>query len=249
MAKKKIMKLHILSSVFNENRERKENLYSWQWYSCRANPKTLSFRSNAAVSGGDAMFQTVNSVYLDPSNSTLESFSFSAESDDEQIIITGVRSDRLIFDRGGISSSIAKLEPLPENQENVEKQREEEEDAGEVGFPFEESVMVSIDSDDPYLDFKKSMAEMVESRGINDWDSLQELLGWYWKMNSPMNHGVIVRAFMDLLVGLIFPPSCSSPCRSSNAVRTSYSSAVSLLSSPANSPLSSKFSVDLSHGG
>ncbi|CAH9108554.1 unnamed protein product [Cuscuta epithymum] len=261
MAKKKMMKLHIFPSVFNKNREGEENLNSWQWNSC-TNAKTLSFRSNAAVSGGDAMFKTVNSVYLDPSdgvetpeswftNSTSESASFSAESDDEQIIITGVRSDRLFFDRSGTSSSIAKPEPPPENQENVKKQREEEKDAGEVGPPFEESVVVSMDSDDPYLDFKKSMAEMVESSGINDWDSLQELLGWYLKMNSKMNHGVIVRAFMDLLVGLISPPSCSSSCCSSsssaNAVRTSYSSAVSCLSSPANSPLSSL--VGRSHGG
>lgn len=253
------MKLHILPSVFGKSRERSGPVTSsWQWNSCAAPAKTLSSRydaNSAAVDAapGDGMFKTVNSVYLDPSsegagtpeswftNSASESADFSTESDDERIIITGVRSDRLFFDRSGTSSAIT----APENQENPKKQRpkkEEQKDkagkkSGGLRPPFQKSVVVAMDSGDPYSDFKKSMEEMVASNGIK---SLQELLGWYLKMNEKENHGYIVRAFMDLLIGISSSSSGSSiSANSADVVRTSYSSAVSCLSSPSASPLSS----------
>jgi uncharacterized protein (TIGR01568 family) len=72
------------------------------------------------------------------------------------------------------------------------------------------------------------MEEMVESHGLKDWDCLVELLGWYLKVNGKKNHGYIVGAFVDLLVG-IAAASCSDS--------TSFSSAVSSFSP--SSPLCS----------
>ncbi|VFQ63885.1 unnamed protein product [Cuscuta campestris] len=248
------MKLHILPSVFGKNREKSEPVASsWQWNSCAAPGKTLSSRYDAAAAAapGEGMFKTANSGYQDPSSegagtpeswfthSASESADFSTESDDERIIITGVRSDRLFFDRSGTSSAI---------QENPKKQRPEKEEQGKnragkkpgvSPAPFEKGVAVAMDSGDPYSDFKKSMEEMVASNGI---ESLQELLGWYLKMNEKENHGYIVRAFMDLLIGISSSSSsCSSSISANSAdlVRTSYSSAVSCLSSPPASSLSS----------
>ncbi|KAL8533315.1 hypothetical protein ACS0TY_009634 [Phlomoides rotata] len=70
--------------------------------------------------------------------------------------------------------------------------------------PFQGSVALVMESDDPYLDFKKSMQEIIVSQGIivwRDWDCLEKLLAWYLRMNPNPNHGFIVGAFVDLLVG------------------------------------------------
>nr|GMD50711.1 transcription repressor OFP13 [Ipomoea batatas] len=86
-----------LPSIF---KTKADQMNAWQWPSC-AHAKTLSFRADA----GAGIFKTVNSVYLDPAavddgvdtpescfTNTSESASFSTgESDDERIIVTGVR--------------------------------------------------------------------------------------------------------------------------------------------------------------
>ncbi|XP_059665882.1 transcription repressor OFP13 [Cornus florida] len=203
----KKMKLPFLS-------KNKETGHPWQWHSCK-HPKTLSFRA------GDNMFKTVNSVFFDPEmpesswfTNSSESPSFSTESEESageslEVIIRGVQSDRLFFEPGGTSSIL--------------------EEAKASGFPFKESVVMAMESDDPYVDFRRSMEEMVESHGLKDWECLEELLGWYLRVNGKMNHGFIVGAFIDLLVGLD-----SSHCSDS----TSYSSAAASFSSSPSPPLS-----------
>ena len=195
----------------------KETKQSWQkWPSCK-HPKTLSFR------GGDDVIKTVNSVFFDPSErvetpeswftNSSETTSFSTESegfDGEslEVVVRGVRSERLFFEPGETNSIL--------------------EEAKTGGFPFKESVVLAMESEDPYVDFRRSMEEMVESHGLKDWDCLEELLGWYLKVNGKKNHGYIVGAFVDLLVG-IAAASCSDS--------TSFSSAVSSFSP--SSPLCS----------
>ncbi|XP_075496046.1 transcription repressor OFP13-like [Primulina tabacum] len=215
-----------------KNREAKRPY--WQWPSCK-HPKTLSFRA-----GDDNMFKTVNSIYLDPAyvvetpeswfTNTSESPSFSTDEFSEEnmnsgaewleTIIRGVRlSERLFFEPGG-TSSIVKVD---------------EKDQGVL--PFKESVALALESSDPYMDFKKSMQEMVESQGLKDWDCLEELLGWYLKMNGKMNHRYIVGAFVDLLAGLASTsPTESSVTLCCNSDSTSYSSAASSFSSSPLSP-------------
>ncbi|KAJ6325679.1 hypothetical protein OIU76_012709 [Salix suchowensis] len=63
---------------------------------------------------------------------------------------------------------------------------------------------------------ERSMEEMVESHGLKDWDCLKELLGWYLKVNGKKNHGYIVGAFVDLLVGIAAAPSSDSTFSSSS---------------------------------
>ncbi|XP_068651229.1 transcription repressor OFP13-like [Aristolochia californica] len=80
--------------------------------------------------------------------------------------------------------------------------RETEEIKSEVGF-CKESVTMAMASEDPYLDFRVSMEEMVEAHGLRDWSCLQELLDCYLRLNEKKTHKIIVLAFADLLMNLI----------------------------------------------
>ncbi|GFS46047.1 ovate family protein 13 [Actinidia rufa] len=153
--------------------------HPWQWVLCKQ-PKTLSFRA------GDDMFKTVNSAFFDFSGgvetpeslftSSLESTSFSTQSEDQddsklgtittdETVVRGAQaqSERLFFEPGD-TRSIVKGEKAS-------------------GFLFKESVVLAMESEDPYEDFKRSMKEMVEGHGLRDWDCLEELLVWYLKVN------------------------------------------------------------------
>ncbi|XP_016443721.1 transcription repressor OFP13-like [Nicotiana tabacum] len=226
-----------ISSIF---KKREIGATNWQWPSC-AHPKTLSFRAD------DNIFKTINSVFFEPldgietseswfTNSSSESASISTESNEEclrgdqplEMIIKGVRSERLFFEPGNTSSIFQEPKPC-KNQE-----QEDEEENKEDDLPFKESIVLAMESEDPYLDFKKSMKEMVESQGIKDWEDLQELLAWYLKMNGKVNHGFILSAFVDLLIELAAP---TDPTTSDNSI-TSYSSVASSSFSCPSSPLS-----------
>ncbi|CAI9773974.1 unnamed protein product [Fraxinus pennsylvanica] len=180
----------------------KEAKHPWQWHSCKQQPKTHSFRAD------DEIFKTVNSVFSDPSSRVGTPKSCSTYSGDDpggesvEMIIRGVQSERLIFEPSNTSSSIldeAKMSGV---------------------LPLKESIVLAIESDDPYMDFKKSMEEMVETHGLKDWECLEELLAWYLRMNERTNQGFIVGAFIDLLKGL------ASSCSNST---NSRSTAISLL--------------------
>ncbi|KAJ6749985.1 hypothetical protein OIU85_000595 [Salix viminalis] len=70
---------------------------------------------------------------------------------------------------------------------------------GRVGA---ESVAVEKDSDDPYLDFRQSMLQMVLEKQIYSKDDLRQLLDCFLQLNSPYYHGIIVRAFTEIWNGV-----------------------------------------------
>ncbi|KAK7278707.1 hypothetical protein RJT34_23743 [Clitoria ternatea] len=70
---------------------------------------------------------------------------------------------------------------------------------GRVGT---EGVAVEKDSDDPYLDFRHSMLQMILENEIYSKDDLRELLHCFLQLNSPQHHGVIVRAFTEIWNGV-----------------------------------------------
>ncbi|KAI4347771.1 hypothetical protein L6164_008554 [Bauhinia variegata] len=214
-----------LPSLFKPSKESRKNHrghhHPWQLFPSCGHSKTLSFRS------GDEIFKTVNSIFFDPSertvetpeswftNSSSESASFTTESAENcccnyhqdgeslEMLVRGAKSERLFFEPGDTSSILEK--------------------AKANGFPFKESVVMAMMSEDPYGDFRRSMEEMVESHGVRDWEGLEELLGWYLRVNGKRNHGFIVGAFVDLLIGLV--------ANSSYSDSTSFSSAVSSFAS------------------
>ncbi|KAJ6685056.1 TRANSCRIPTION REPRESSOR OFP7-RELATED [Salix purpurea] len=70
-----------------------------------------------------------------------------------------------------------------------------------------DSTAVSTYSKDPYMDFRRSMQEMVDARDLVDakanWEYLHELLSCYLSLNPKSTHKFIVGAFADLLVSLL----------------------------------------------
>jgi len=65
-----------------------------------------------------------------------------------------------------------------------------------------ESVAVEKDSDDPYLDFRHSMLQMILEKEIYSKDDLRQLLDCFLQLNSPYYHGVIIRAFTEIWNGV-----------------------------------------------
>ncbi|CAA2970385.1 Hypothetical predicted protein [Olea europaea subsp. europaea] len=64
------------------------------------------------------------------------------------------------------------------------------------------SVAVEKDSDDPYLDFRQSMLQMILEKEIYSKNDLKELLNCFLQLNSPHYHGIIVRAFTEIWNGV-----------------------------------------------
>ncbi|KAF3441596.1 hypothetical protein FNV43_RR15511 [Rhamnella rubrinervis] len=230
----KKMKLPFLSKSTTTERARS----TWPWPSC-SQPRTLSFRT------GHDIIRTINSAYLDTTTTTTlidyvaeppESFftnssdcaSFSTASEESpgdpivEAVTRGLRSGRLFFEPGETSSIMEETKAMEE-------------------IPFKESVVLPMESQNPYLDFKRSMEEMVEAHGLKDWEDLEELLCWYLKVNGKSNHGYVVGAFVDLLVGLAFTnSSSSSSC--SNCNNNSFSSPLSLYNTSSTTTTSSSSS-------
>uniref|UniRef100_J3M2U1 Transcription repressor n=2 Tax=Oryza brachyantha TaxID=4533 RepID=J3M2U1_ORYBR len=128
------------------------------------------------------------------------------DDDDEEVIIRGLRSSnrRLFFEPDSTSSIVVKGRPA----------------AAAAAAAFDGATAMSIDSADPYGDFRRSMEEMVMSHmngGAHDWGWLEEMLGWYLRANGKKTHGLIVGAFVDLVVALASPPSSAAACSSSSA--------------------------------
>lgn len=189
----------------------------WPWPACVNSPKTLSFRANANTN----IYKTMNSAYLDEKTTAEfaetpdsffsirggdESFSSASEVHEETAVIGGLRSDRLFFEPGETSSIL--------------------EEAKAHTFPYSETVKImAMDSDDPFLDFRASMAEMVEAHGLKSWECLEELLTCYLRVNGKSNHGYIVGAFVDLLIHIAMASASSikdEHC-SSSSTTTQYS--------------------------
>ncbi|KAG8390809.1 hypothetical protein BUALT_Bualt01G0122200 [Buddleja alternifolia] len=194
----------------------KEAKQPWKCPSC-TRPKTLSFRA----SDDDDVVSNITTInHATPKSLSINfsrcaSFSTAELSEEIQSVemtITGVRLSERLFFNPNDTSSIMK------------------EDAIGISSPFKKSMVVEIiESDDPYLDFKKSMQEMVQSQGLKDWDCL---LGCYLRINGEINHEFIVGSFLDLLIELASSEHTTRLCSGS----TSFSSAVSSFPSP-SSPL------------
>ncbi|XP_047336619.1 transcription repressor OFP12-like [Impatiens glandulifera] len=120
-------------------------------------------------------------------------------------IATVYASQRFFFASPGRSNSIvdsssSSLSLTSPSSSNPPE--EEGEESPEIG-----GVAVPTYSPDPYLDFRRSMEEMVEARNLFDvrsnWECLHELLLCYLALNPKSNHKFIVGAFSDLLVSLM----------------------------------------------
>ncbi|XP_044509472.1 transcription repressor OFP6-like [Mangifera indica] len=73
-----------------------------------------------------------------------------------------------------------------------------------------QSLAVEKESDDPYLDFRHSMLQMILEKEIYSKDDLKELLNCFLQLNSPYHHEIIVRAFTEIWNGVLSGKSGSS---------------------------------------
>ncbi|CAI9761418.1 unnamed protein product [Fraxinus pennsylvanica] len=106
-----------------------------------------------------------------------------------------------IIDSSSVSSSLASTSSCsPENLTNP--------DTLVAG-----SIAISTYSPDPFMDFRRSMQEMVEARDLVDvranWDYLHELLMCYLSLNPESTHKFIVGAFADVVISLMALPANS----------------------------------------
>ncbi|KAK9734312.1 hypothetical protein RND81_04G130800 [Saponaria officinalis] len=72
------------------------------------------------------------------------------------------------------------------------------------GWVGPKSVAVEKESDDPYLDFRQSMMQMIVENEIYSKGELKELLNCFLQLNSPSLHGVIIRVFTEIWNGFLF---------------------------------------------
>lgn len=156
---------------------------------CTQSPRTTSFRVRK-----DDMYKTINSVYFDDSVETTPDswFTNSAES----VSTTASSSSDSILDEPSDVEAVIRGAQQSSNQRLFFE-------PGESSALLVGHVTVAVESEDPRADFKKSMAEMLESLGVRqgDFEGLKELLGWYLKANEEGNHGYILAAYVDLISG------------------------------------------------
>ncbi|XP_043725154.1 transcription repressor OFP8-like [Telopea speciosissima] len=91
---------------------------------------------------------------------------------------------------------------------------------------IEESVAVVKDSDDPYLDFRQSMLQMILEKELYSREDLRDLLDRFLQLNSPYHHGIIVRAFSEIWNGVF-----------SSVNKQRFSSSSGLASNASTTPL------------
>ncbi|XP_051141888.1 transcription repressor OFP16-like [Andrographis paniculata] len=144
--------------------------------------------------------QPSDSIYIKTYNSLYQSATAysDSDSDDTPDFATAFASRRFFFSSPGRSNSI-----IDSASSTSRRSSSSENDAGGT-------VAVPTFSPDPFVDFRRSMQEMVEAREINDvlenWEYLHQLLLCYLSLNPKSCHKYIVGAFADLVVGLLPPP-------------------------------------------
>lgn len=129
---------------------------------------------------------------------------FSDESEEtETLISTSASADRHRYiAENTTSSALGTAVParLSEFMRKMLPSKAEEEEV--VEGKVRESYAVVKRSEDPYKDFRRSMAEMVMEKEMFERKDLEELLRCFLELNSEHLHGVIVRAFVDIWVAL-----------------------------------------------
>ncbi|PIN09015.1 hypothetical protein CDL12_18408 [Handroanthus impetiginosus] len=144
-------------------------------------------------------FNSAAAAGAEDDGSTSESETDSAATPD---FASAFASQRFFFSSPGRSNSIIDSSSSLASTSSSASLNQPENEAVSGG-----SIAVPTYSPDPFIDFRRSMQEMVEAREIHDvrenWDHLQELLMRYLSLNPKSTHKYIVGAFADLLVSLM----------------------------------------------
>ncbi|XP_055815319.1 transcription repressor OFP15 [Solanum dulcamara] len=205
------MKLSSLFKNSSQNSSSSTTTSTWPWSlpTC-GKPKTLSFRLeknhhnifNSTFHLDDINDTTCYSVdeFFSEIDETSSSSTTTINGQDcIEKVIKGLRleKERLFFEPEETSSILDFQE-----SKNISTSTSISTNVVNEGNNIVSFFPLGLDSKDPFVDFRESMEEMVEAYGIQDWESLEELLTCYLKVNCKSNHGYIVGAFVDLLVNL-----------------------------------------------
>ncbi|KEH23782.1 putative transcription factor OFP family [Medicago truncatula] len=134
-------------------------------------------------------------------------------------IATAFASNRFFFSSPGRSNSIVESTPSSFSSSSsllVSTVPAPANDSNKKKTVFNGSVAVPTYSPDPYMDFRRSMQEMVEAQPElmkdvkSNWETLHELLLSYLAINPNNTHKFILDAFSDLIVTLMSFSSSSS---------------------------------------
>ena len=173
-------------------------------------------------SGADSCFSdSFASVDVDSlSTAASEAASGQVEASERETVVRALRSDRLFFEphASPATSSIvlkkAKLK-VKKDDKGTACRGASSTDKQKQTAAFDGATAMTMDSSNPYSDFRASMEEMVTCHGAKDWRWLEEMLRWYLRANGKSTHRLIVGAFVDLLVALSDTASPSSPTTAS----------------------------------
>ncbi|KAK7861194.1 transcription repressor OFP12 [Quercus suber] len=182
------------------------------------NHPSLSTASSIIIKNFNSLYnltssQTQHSTSL-TSSTTTEFFSSSSDDSDDTDysppppdFATVFASQRFFFSTPGHSNSIVDSTQHPHPPPD-------DHDHNNTMFLVNESVKVPKYSLDPYVDFRRSMQEMVDARNLNDltteWEYLHELLLCYLTLNPKNTHKYIIQAFSDLVICILSSSSSSS---------------------------------------
>ncbi|CAM0144922.1 unnamed protein product [Urochloa decumbens] len=195
---------------------------SWQWPSC-TQPRTLSFRRDSPeiVSMRHEEEEEYKTTVNNPAYGLDNDISSCSLLSDDISLSTApavvVAEDEAIIH--GLRSNTTRLFFEPETTSSIANKKQQKQQRARTAAAFGGATALAIESGDPYGDFRRSMEEMVLSHGVDDWGWLEEMLGWYLRANGKNTHGLIVGAFVDLLVALASSSSSSAPslaCSSSS---------------------------------
>ncbi|GAB2272136.1 hypothetical protein Dimus_006956 [Dionaea muscipula] len=85
------------------------------------------------------------------------------------------------------------------------------------------TLAVEKESKDPYLDFRRSMLQMIVENEIHSKEELKELLNCFLHLNSPCLHGIIIRVFTDIWNSFFFTTPTPPHTHTHGLIRPTYS--------------------------
>ncbi|KAK8588320.1 hypothetical protein V6N13_087252 [Hibiscus sabdariffa] len=195
-------------------------------------PSAATTASSAIFKNYNSLYENTFDYSTSKSLTQSSSLSFDPDpaSDSEPDFATVFASQRFFFTSPGSSNSIIESTPpssiatTPESSDTIlasssihpiDNANESSHDgccdrlSQEHSLPttVENSVAVPTVSPNPYMDFRRSMQEMVEARDLIDVKAncayLHELLLCYLALNPKSTHKFIIGAFADLLVSMM----------------------------------------------
>ncbi|KMZ68187.1 hypothetical protein ZOSMA_248G00260 [Zostera marina] len=168
-----------------------------------------SFRNLYPSISFNSIFHTVHSSTSSFASSLSVSFRHQHPQTDTPLVdedsaqpttsFSGINSRRFFFSARSTKSIMEEVNFHLGKSTIGDPSRESPESDNDEGYFSQESMQVTINSEDPYRHFRVSMEEMVEAHGLRELHDLRQLLHCYLRLNDGDTHKFILLAFIDIL--------------------------------------------------